>query len=162
MRRLRPILLAVALLWPAISEAAEMCPWLNAATAGGVLGGGVTMTVTRRDSNKDDATCDFVRKQGAVMHELRIEVQTMGEAVKEFAAFKAQCGSDATSLKAIGNEAVACSLDDKNGHRSAQVVSRVRDRAFVICVITTDSAMTLASISEKARSVAEQVAGNLF
>jgi len=120
------------------------------------------MTVTRRDSNKDDANCDFVRKQGAVMYVLRIEVQTMGEAVKEFASYRAQCGSDTTSLKAIGNEAVACSLDDKNGNRSALVVSLVRDRAFVIRVITTDSAMAAASLSEKARSMAEQVAGNLF
>jgi hypothetical protein len=162
MHGLRPILLTVVLLSPAFCRAAEMCPWLNAATAGGALGGAVSMTVTRRDSNKDDANCDFVRKQGAVMYELRIEVQTMGEAVKEFPSYKAQCGSDATQLKAIGNEAVACSLDDKNGHRSALVVSRVRDRAFVIRVITTDSAMTAAALSEKARSMAEQVAGNLF
>jgi hypothetical protein len=162
MRRLRPILLAVPLLLPAISLAAEMCPWLNAATAGGVLGGAVSMTVSRRDSNKDDANCDFVRKQGAAMYELRIKVQTMGEAVKEFASYKAQCGSAATPLKAIGNEAVACSLDDKNGHRTAQVVSRVRDRAFLVSVSTTDSSITLASLSQKARNVAEQVAGNLF
>jgi hypothetical protein len=162
MRKLYPILLAVALLLPAISKAAEMCPWLNAATAGGVLGGAVNMTVVRRDSNKDDANCDFVRKQGAAMYELRIEVQTMGEAVKEFASYRAQCGSDAGSLKAIGNEAVTCSLDDKHGHRSAQVVSRVRDRAFLISVSATDSSMTTVSLSQKARDAAEQVAGNLF
>ena len=82
--------------------------------------------------------------------------------MKEFASYRAQCGSDGRPLKGIGNEAIACSVDDKNGHRSGQVVSRVRDRAFVIRVITTDSAMTPDSMSEKARSVAEQVAGNLF
>jgi|ERR1700722_12781262 len=162
MHRLRPILLAVVLLLPAICRAAEMCPWVNAATAGGVLGGTVEMTVTRRDPNKDDANCDFVRKRGAVLYELRIEVQTMGEAVKEFGSFRSRCGSDARPLKAIGNEALACSVDDKSGHRTAQVVSRVRDRAFIVRVTTTDSAITPDALIEKARGMAEQVAGNLF
>src|ERR1700722_6406127 len=166
MQRLRPILFGVGLLLPAICQAAEMCPWLNAATAGGVLGGAVDMTVTRRDSSrdssKDDANCDFVRKRGAVLYELRIEVQTMGEAVKEFGSFRSRCGSDARPLKAIGNEALACSVDDKSGHRTAQVVSRGRDRAFIVRVTTTDSAITPDALIEKARGMAEQVAGNLF
>ena len=162
MERQRTTVLAVVILMPAISRAAEVCPWLNAATAGGVLGGDVGMTVTHADANKDDANCDFIRKQGAVMYELRIEVQTMGASSNEFASYKARCGSDATALKAIGNEALACSLADKNGRRTAQVVSRVRNRAFIIRITTTDSSLTPASLSEKARSMAEQVAGNLF
>jgi hypothetical protein len=59
------------------------CPWLNQATAAGILGGPVVQT-----------GCDF---RGRL--ELHIEM------VKEF---RPHCGSDAVPLRAIGSEAVAC------------------------------------------------------
>jgi len=154
---------AVWLLLPAIGRAAESCPWMNPATAGGLLGGAVTLTVTHENANRDDAACDFIREGGNVISELRIGVQTMDPPRSEYTAHAAECGADTMPLKAIGNEAVVCSPDEGNGgKRSARVVGRVRNRIFTILVGTTDSAATRDSLREKARAAAEQVAGNLF
>jgi hypothetical protein len=143
---------------PGLAQAAETCPWLNAATAGGVLGGAVTTTVTHENANRDDAACAFVRERGSVVAELRIGVQTMDPPRSEYTSHAAECGSNTAPLKAIGNEAVVCSPDA----RSARVVGRVRNRIFTIFVSTTDPSATPDWLREKARAVAEQVAGNLF
>ena len=37
---------------------------MNAATAGGVLGGTITRTATKKSKNGDDGTCEFLRQQG--------------------------------------------------------------------------------------------------
>ena len=79
------LLLVLLLALPCFAGAAEICPWLNAATAGGVLGGPVAMTVTRAKTG-DDATCDFVRHDGSLLLELRIEVETMPSPAKDFAS----------------------------------------------------------------------------
>ncbi len=136
-----------------MGRAAETCPWLNAATAGGVLGSAVIATITHENSNRDDVACNF-----AGVSSLRIGVQTMDPPRAEFTARSAQCGSDPAPLKAIGNEAVVCTTDK----RSAQVVGRVRNRIFTILISTTDASLTQAALREKARDVAEHVAGNLF
>jgi hypothetical protein len=98
--------------------------------------------------------CSFVGA-GSV---LRIAVETMETPRNEFTAHAADCGSDPAPLKAIGNEAVVCNPDK----RSAQVVGRVRNRIFTILVSTTNPSFTQAVLREKARDVAEHVAGNLF
>jgi len=151
-----PCLLALACL-PSIAAAAEICPWLNAATAGGALGGPVAMTVTRAKAG-DDATCNFVRRDGSLQFELRIEVETMPSPAKDFASYTARCHSVAVPLKAIGNEALACS----DGQHAEQVVGRVRDRAFLVRVSTSDPSSQPSALRDKARKVAEQVAGILF
>jgi len=146
-------LLAAALL-PVIGAAEEKCPWLNAATAAGVLGGAVKTSVTH-------TACEFVRQGGSSESALRIEVETIA-APGEFAARAAQCGSGAEPLKAIGNEAVACTYADKKGQRAEQVVGRVRNQAFLVRVSSNDRSATAAGLRDKARKVAEQVAGFLF
>jgi hypothetical protein len=88
------------------------CPWLNQATAAGVLGGPVTQ-----------AGCIFTR--GSL--ELRIE------AGRDFEWYAATCKSDAVHLKAIGTEALAC-----RGETGEQVVGKVRDRAFLVRITTND------------------------
>src|SRR5580700_4360170 len=123
------------LLLPAIAGAAEICPWLNAATAGGVLGGTVAATVTRAKAG-DDASCAFNRRDGSLVLELRIEVETMLSPAKDFPAYTARCHSASVPLKAIGNEAVVCSNDGSDGHAEL-VVGRVRDRAFVVRLSTS-------------------------
>lgn len=138
--------------WAAEAQA-ETCPWLNAATAGGVLGSAVTLTVTHENANRDDMACNF-----AGASSLRIAVQTTETPRNEFTSSVAECGSDPAPLKAIGNEAVVCNPDK----RSAQVVGRVRNRIFTILIRTTNASMTQAVLREKARDVAEHVAGNLF
>ena len=152
------LLLMLLLALPSFAgEAAEICPWLNAATAGGVLGGPVAMTVTRAKTG-DDATCDFVRHDGSLTLELHIEVETMRSPAKDFASYAARCHSAAVPLKAIGNEALACS----DGQLAEQVVGRVRDRAFMVRIGTTDPSAQQTALRDKARKVAEQVAGILF
>jgi hypothetical protein len=146
--------LPAAVLLPLICAAGEKCPWLNTATAAGVLGGAVTATVTQ-------TTCEFVRRDGSVESALRIEVETIA-APSEFASRVAQCGSGAVPLKAIGNEAVACPRAEKKGEKAEQVVGRVRNQAFLVWVSTNGRAVTSAAIRQQAYEVAEQIAGFLF
>lgn len=151
----RQALLPVGLLLLAsVTQAAETCPWLNAATAGGFLGGAVTATVTHENANRDDAACAFT---GAIS-EMRIAVETMDPPHSEYMKQAEQCGADTTPLKAIGNEAVVCSPNA----RAARVVGRVRNRIFNILITTTDSSTPSDLLREKARAAAEQVAGILF
>jgi hypothetical protein len=142
---------------PSIALAAETCPWLNAATAGGALGGPVTnVTITRAHAG-DDATCEFIRHDGSLLLDLRIEVETMPSPARDFASYAARCRSATVPLKAIGNEALAC-----NDEGAGQIVGRVRDRAFVVRISTSDRSAKPGALSEKARKIAEQVAGILF
>ncbi len=140
-----------------MAKADETCPWLNAATAGGILGGDVA--VRMEHLNQEDENCEFTRRAGSAASTLRIEVATTKAPAREFAARTAQCVSKQVPLRAIGNEAVACSA---SGETAEQVVGRVRDRVFVVRIGTTDAAASRDSLREKARMVAEQVAGFLF
>jgi hypothetical protein len=151
LNRLPAIVALLAL--PAISRAAETCPWLNAATAGGALGSAVTLSIAHDNANRDDMACNF-----AGVSSLRIAVQTNETPRNQFTSHAAECGTDPAPLKAIGNEAVVCNA----GKRSVQVVGRVRNRIFTILISTTDASLTQAVLREKARDVAEHVAGNLF
>ncbi len=138
---------------PSLAGAAETCPWLNAATAGGFLGSQVThLTVTHAQAN-DDARCEFMSHDGSLV----IEVKTMPSPAKDFQSYAARCHSAAVPLKAIGNEALAC-----NDAGAEQVVARVRDRAFVVRISTNDRSPQPAALRDKARKIAEQVAGILF
>ncbi len=150
----------LGLLLPGISLGEETCPWMNTATASGLLGGDVTVRVNHASKNKEDANCDFGRQQGTLIYQLGIQVETMASP-SAFGAFVAPCAAEGTRLKGIGNEAFACSLG-KYGQLSEQVVGRVRDRAFVVRASTNDPAAAQASFREKVTKAAEQVAGNLF
>ena len=146
----------------ATGSAAERCPWLNAATAGGFLGGAVTNFTVNQGKSGDDATCEFVRHDGSLLMELRIEVETMRSPADDFASYTSRCRSAAVALKAMGNQAVSCAAEAGDGRIAGQVVGRVRDRAFVVRVATSDRSAQPAALREKARKAAEQVAGNLF
>jgi len=124
----------------AMSADQKPCPFMNAATAGGILEGAVDFTMTR---NGPDGTCEFTRRDSGAR--LRIEVGT--ELPK--------CASPVEQLKAIGNEAVACTIDAT----TEQVVGRVRKQWFLIRV---SGAFPKEKLREKSVNAAEQVAGNLF
>ncbi len=185
MQTLRPILLIVFLVFPALCRANETCLWLNAATAGGVLGGAVTATVSHpkallpkaqtanakssagplsadpevagyAGNGMDDADCAFFRQPPAA-GALHIAVRTMTASPKEFASYKLGCGPHAVPITAIGNEAFACTLN-----HSEQVIGRVRERAFILRLSIADPSMTPAQLRENAQKAAEIVAGNLF
>jgi hypothetical protein len=141
-------IVALSLFLPLMVGAEERCPWLNAATAGAVLGGSVQLTVT-------PTSCEFVRQAGAQETRLRIEVTAA-------TAPDVRCGPDAERLKAIGNEAVACSYRGKAGWTAEQVVGRVRDQAFLVRIATNDHSATGKALRDRVRNVTEQVAGMLF
>jgi hypothetical protein len=155
------LFLALSLCAPAICAASENCPWLNAATAAGALKGSVTFTVTHPGADKTDATCEFIHREGAVLSKLQIEVETMKDPSREFASYTAKCGRNATPLRAIGNEALLCSLRSKNQF-SELVVSRVRERAFLVRVSSNSSGPERTELLDKSQKIAEQVAGFLF
>lgn len=155
----------IVILLSGVCQGEANCPWLNAATAGGVLGGAVNVTVTNTNKTSDDATCYFSRQSLQVVDALQIRVITMRDPAKEFASYKEPCGANANPLKAIGNEAIECSLEGKAGQYAQQVIGRVRNRAFIVNLGTSmrnDPVMTPDSMRAKVRSVAEQVTGNLF
>jgi hypothetical protein len=133
--------------------AAETCPWLNAATAGGFLGGRVTNVIVSRAQTHDDARCEFIGHGGSLV----IDVETMPSPATDFPSYLARCHSPAEPLRAIGNKAVAC-----GDGGAEQVVGRVRDRAFLVRISTTDHSSQAAALRDKARKIAEQVAGILF
>lgn len=134
---------ALIFLLTAACHAEQGCPWLNTATAAGVLGGEVRSQITGDN-------CTFTHNDS----QLRIEVQTVS------LAYKLNCGPIPTPLKAIGNEALSCSLHGNGGRLVEQIVGRVRDRAFSVRLTSTDIARD--ALRQKARLIAEQVAGILF
>lgn len=147
---------------PAFGATVPSCPWLNAATAGGFLGGTVTTATARPAKSGDDVNCDFIRLAGSVTLEIRIETHTMPSPSKDFAAFAAHCRDAAVPLRAIGNEALACSDKAGDGGVAEQVVGRVRERAFRVRISSSDHTAQPDILREKARKIAEQVAGILF
>jgi hypothetical protein len=122
----------------------ESCPWLNAATASGVLKSAAAVIV-RKDR------CKFKARSG----ELEIEVRTMPDADRQFGALKKKCKSDAKPLNAIGNEAFLCARGDHE-----LVIGRVRDQLFTITLVM--KGLNTEALSGKGRLVAEQVSGELF
>ncbi len=163
MRTSPTLLLAIAFFTPAICQAQTKCPWLNEATARGILGGNVTLTVKLNDQGA--GVCKFTRQQGAATHELRISVDLMTDIPKQFPTHLAQCPPKSPALPATGNEAVICTSHTKENHYAELVVGRVRNQAFVVSISSTvqdDSSMTQKERREKTNQVAEQVAGILF
>jgi hypothetical protein len=149
-------------LWIPQIPAAESCPWLNSATAAGFLGGEVTARVVHSSQNKEDANCEFIRSAGGISEarSLSIQVVTMSNARNEFPSFLAKCGGVSAPVRGIGNEAVVCTLHDKKDKTADQVVSRVRNRAFLVRIDTSDKSTV--SFREATERTAEQVAGILF
>jgi hypothetical protein len=172
-------LLALAIFIPAVCHGQTKCPWINEATARGILGGAVNVSVTTNVSHQGDGICKFSRQQGNAVYELRISVDIMTDIPKQFPTYLAQCPPKSAPLRAIGNEAVMCSTEarpdakagpkpndkDKDDAFGEKVVGRVRNQAFVVSVsssVENDASMTREMRREKANLIAEQVAGILF
>ena len=143
----------------------ENCAWLNAATAGGLLGGDVTMKVTH--TTAQDSTCEFTIKDKSPVSSLEIAVHTMASVSQEFPALLSQCSKVGNPLRAVGNEAVECTLMDSKNELTEQIVSRVRDRVFILkwkMVLPggDPTAQAKTEMQDRFRNIAEQVAGSLF
>jgi hypothetical protein len=78
---------------------------------------------------------------------------------------EAGCGPNPASLKAIGNEAIACVADKAINGRGARAAGRVRDRVFEILITTMrkdDPIITRDALRIRINTAAEQVSVNLF
>jgi hypothetical protein len=163
MRSFHIFLLGLALVTPAMCHGQTKCPWINEATARGILGGDVTLTA--KVSEHGDGICEYSRQQGAAGRQLRIAVDVMTDIPKQFPKYLAQCPPKSAALHAVGNEAVTCSIHGKQNQQAELVVGRVRDQAFVISLSSSaqdDPSFTQEMRREKANLVAEMVAGILF
>ena len=144
-------------------KAQAHCAWLNEATASGILNGPVTLDL--ETAADDQNICVFTNLKTAKDYStLRIMVQPLKDVNKAVASHKSLCTSVPVALKAIGNEAVSCSAD-VGYSRGEQVIGRVRDRLFIVTVSSTmaqDPSATRQLLQEKARTIAEQIAGALF
>ena len=86
----------------------------------------------------------------------------MSNVAAAFPGFRGRCGTDSLPVRAIGNEAVVCGMTaTARGGVAQQVVSRVRERAFVVS-ISAGAGTDQATLRETTLRVAEMVAGFLF
>lgn len=163
MRTAHKLLLALAVLAPTVGRAQTKCPWINEATARGILGGPVAVIV--KISESGNGMCEFSRQQGGVPRELTISVKAMTDIPRQFPSYLSQCPPKSAPLHAIGNEAVTCSVQTHGNLYAEKVVGRVREQAFIVSVgsgLKDDPSLASEMRREKANLVAEMVAGNLF
>jgi hypothetical protein len=162
--RLKWVVLACLVLISAMCKAEDgHCAWLNDATASGILNGPVSLDLETAPG--DQSICTFTNLKTAKDYStLRIMVQPLSDVTKAVASHESLCTSSPAAVKAIGNEAVSCSAN-VGYSRGEQVIGRVRDRLFIVTVSSTmakDPLMTPPLLKEKARMIAEQIAGALF
>jgi hypothetical protein len=109
--------------------------------------------------------CSFVYRDASASRELRITTEQVQDPGSALTSYKAHCSGEASPLQAIGNEAVMCAADVKGHAEGEQVIGRVRDQVFTVAITTSarnDPSMSRDELKEKARNIAEQVAGALF
>ncbi|MGA9672710.1 MAG: hypothetical protein WBQ94_26065 [Terracidiphilus sp.] len=166
-QRLAPLFLGICCLTPlAVCHAENNCPWLNEATAGGLLGGsGNAVGMKTGGIGGQPTVCTFTQQDAGVTRTLRMTVEIATEPHVRMSAVAQVCGADASPLKAIGNEALVCTADDRKGGLGERVVGRVRDQVFTITINSTlkaDPILNREALKSKIYTAAEQVAGNLF
>jgi hypothetical protein len=157
------ISLLAACLIASSAKAANNCPWLNEATASGLLGAQAVGSFQAPVGQP--AICIFTQQSSGTTRILQIEVDTRPDAAAHLKALEKTCPSDSAPMQAIGNEAISCLLDDRGGRPGGEVLGRVRDQVFVIRVTTSqknDPFLTRSALQRLINSAAEQVAGNLF
>jgi hypothetical protein len=153
-----------SMLAPVQCHAQAKCPWLTAATAAGVLGGEVQLSVTPPATLRDVA-CEFSRKLVFGTATLRIDVSPLTNLAPDFALYRSHCAGSSIPLRAIGNEAYLCVPNKSHAPGEEQIVGRVRDRAFTLTIIRDLTPPTTPKANEPSsdtRNIAEQIAGGLF
>lgn len=150
---------------PATTLAANVCPWMNEATASGLLGGNAIGAYTATTANQP-AVCTFTQSASGATRILRITVDVIkDDSHTRLMKLEAGCGPNPAPLKAIGNEAVACQVGEPGEGRGARVIGRVRDQVFEILISTTrndDPILTRDALRIRINTASEQVSGNLF
>jgi hypothetical protein len=149
---------------PVLCQANVGCPWLNVATASGVLRSSESGTMATL-SQGSRGVCSFIYHDPSASRELRITMDEVQDPSQAMATYEAHCSGEASPLQAIGNEAVMCAADIKGQTEGEQVIGRVRDQVFTVTITTSaqnDPSMSRDDLKEKTRNIAEQVAGALF
>jgi hypothetical protein len=158
------MLAAVLIAWARPSKASNDCPWMNEATASGLLGGDAVGAFTDAAAGQP-AVCTFTYDGQGAKRTLRITVEVTPDAHARVMAAAQSCGSAASPMKAIGNEAMSCAADDRKGGPGERMMGRVRDQAFTVTIASTlknDPELTRDALKAKIYTAAEQVSGNLF
>jgi hypothetical protein len=140
------------------------CPWLNVATATGVLRSNEQSPIAIL-AEGGKAACDFTYHDPTASRELKITVEEVKDVQQAMTAYKARCSSQAEPLRGIGNEAVTCVVGSKRKSFGQRVVGIVRDQIFTVTLTTSaqkDPVMPREALEEKSRNISEQVAGALF
>jgi len=154
---------AVLLLMPADARAANSCPWMNEATASGLIGGEAVGAFAARQGQP--SICTFTQHAGNETRTLKIVVEVAADPHARFLALAQTCEGPASPLNAIGNEAVVCPVDPRSEKPGERVMGRVRDQIFTITIsssLKNDPVLNMADIKTKIGTAAEQVTGNLF
>lgn len=157
-------LLLVVLCLAVNAQAKNNCPWINEATASGLLGGDAVGDFTE-SANSQPAVCTITQTGPNFTRTMRITVDVVPDTHARWQSALQACGKTAAPLQAIGNEASMCAVDTRNAGLGELVVGRVRDQLFTITITTTlkdDLILTRMSLKERAYTASEQVAGNLF
>lgn len=163
MKRSIVAVVACLLFLPSVCRAKTTCPWINEATAYGVLGGMADSPMNTVEVTP--AMCSFSYKDASITRQLVVTVEVAKNPVETLKSFESRCGKNSSPLSAIGNEAVTCPSTGKKHVYGEQVIGRVRDSVFTIQLNFGDNSSPVLSkdvLDEKTRIVAEQVAGNLF
>jgi hypothetical protein len=150
------------LLTPVGSHASNTCPWINAATAFGALG--TSPDAAGTNSAITSNSCTFTYQTPNSLHELRVTVEQSSDASRNFASRVTACSSGAHSLAAIGNEAVACAVNQNAEIYGEEVIGRVRDQVFTLTMMinTPKTPGSAGDLQQKAEMLAELISGNLF
>ncbi len=155
----------IVLCEPTATFAANKCPWMNEATASSLLGGDAVGAYSPLGTNQP-AVCTFTQNAADVTRILKITVEVaQDDPHARLMKSESACGSSASPLKAIGNEAVTCAVEEPPEIRGARAVGRVRDQLFEILITTTrtdDPILTRDALRIRIGSASEQVSGNLF
>lgn len=158
----------VAGLAPALSGAQspsgvpKRCPWLNEATASGVLNGPVTRALEQPSIH--ETVCLFRYENRKTVYSLRIEVSVGQDTNAGLKIEQSDCTGTAIPVRAIGNQAMQCDVDRRTSHGNA-LIGRVRNAVFRVGISTSlrnDPAMPRDVLEQKARDIGEAVAGSLF
>jgi hypothetical protein len=148
---------------PATARAANNCPWLNEATASGLLGGDAIGAYTVAPGQP--SVCTFTQQNQDVTRSLVVAVEIAQAPHARMVTIAQTCGANAVPLNAIGNEAISCAPVERKGELRERVIGRVRDQVFIITLASSlknDPILTRDALKTRSQTAAEQVSGNLF
>lgn len=153
-----PLLLVLSAV--GVTHARAQCPWINKATAGGLLG--VHGELHAISSTVTGNSCLFEVNGNQGMESLRIHVSALPQGASLARLYEKDCASAPVWLSGLGNEAFACRVRS-HARLSERVAGRVRDQVFEIELVRGATGANAAkNLQGLATSAAGQVVGNLY